>query len=122
MACYTRPTYSSTPIRLALSLRTSARTASCGTRLFDETVRTVSAVGRVPSGSFVATAKAQLTQPGSTQTSSMYRDLQKNNPVEVDQIIGDLITRALKAGIDTPLHDAAFAQLSAYQNGLSVHT
>ena len=85
-------------------------------RFLDETVTVVSAVGRTPSEPFVTAAKAQLVQKGSTQTSSMFRDLQKGRPVEVDQIIGDLVARARRAGIDTPLLDAVLTHLSVYQN------
>ena len=85
-------------------------------RFLDETVTVVSAVGRTPSEPFVTAAKAQLVQKGSTQTSSMFRDLQKGRPVEVDQIIGDLVARARRAGVDTPLLDAVLTHLSVYQN------
>jgi len=47
----------------------------------------------------------------------MYRDLQKGAPVEVDQILGDLLARA--RNIDTPLLAAAYTNLSIYQNRLS---
>jgi 2-dehydropantoate 2-reductase len=48
----------------------------------------------------------------------MYRDLQKGAPVEADQILGDLVARARKANIDTPLLAAAYTHLSVYQNKL----
>jgi 2-dehydropantoate 2-reductase len=46
----------------------------------------------------------------------MYRDLQKGNPVEADQIIGDLTVRAHRAQVTVPLLAAAFTRLSIYQN------
>ena len=45
----------------------------------------------------------------------MYRDLQDGNPIEGDQIVGDLVTRAQQAGVPTPLLSAAYANLSIYQ-------
>jgi 2-dehydropantoate 2-reductase len=49
----------------------------------------------------------------------MYRDLQANQPVEADQIIGDLLSRGRKAGLSTPLLETAYAHLSVYQTRLA---
>jgi ketopantoate reductase len=68
---------------------------------------------------FTKAQKAQLTAKGSTLTSSMYRDLQKGNPVEADQIIGDLVVRAHRAQVTTPLLAAAFTHLSIYQKRIA---
>jgi hypothetical protein len=68
-----------------------------------------SAVGVPPSRAAVDTARIQLTQRGSTHTSSMYRDLQKGHHVEADEIIGDLARRGREAGITAPLLAAAYA-------------
>jgi 2-dehydropantoate 2-reductase len=48
----------------------------------------------------------------------MYRDLQQGLPIEADQIIGDLLARAQRAGLVTPLIAAAYAHLAVYQNRL----
>jgi 2-dehydropantoate 2-reductase len=87
--------------------------------LLDEVIATVCAVGTAPSDEFVAAAREQLTRQGSAQTSSMYRDLQQGKPIEADQIIGDLVQRAGKAGVATPLLSAAFTNLSIYQSRLT---
>jgi 2-dehydropantoate 2-reductase len=79
----------------------------------------VNAVGRKPSEAFLTDTKAQLTAKGSTLTSSMYRDLQKGNSVEADQIIGDLVVRAHRAQVTTPLLAAAFTHLSMYQKRIA---
>lgn len=84
-------------------------------RLLDEIVAVVEAVGVPPGPEFIAAAKAGLTAPGSPQTSSMYRDLQKGVPIEADQIIGDLLDRARSAGIETPLLAAIYTHLCVYQ-------
>jgi 2-dehydropantoate 2-reductase len=81
----------------------------------DEVVAVVSKVGRAPSERFLAAARAQLTDPSSQQTSSMYRDLVKGRPVEADQILGDLAARGRLAGVPTPLIGAAYTHLSVYQ-------
>ena len=85
-------------------------------RFLDEVTAVVNAVGQKPSETFLTETKAQLTAKGSTLTSSMYRDLQKGNPVEADQIIGDLTVRAHRAQVTAPLLAAAFTHLSIYQN------
>jgi 2-dehydropantoate 2-reductase len=82
----------------------------------DEVIAVVAAAGHRPDDAFVAATRTALTQKGSTQTSSMYRDLLQGSPIEVDQIIGDLILRGRKLGVQTPLLAAAFTHLSVYQN------
>lgn len=82
----------------------------------DEVVAVVSEIGRRPSERFLAAARAQLTDPASQQTSSMYRDLVKGRPVEADQILGDLAARGRSAGVPVPLIGAAYTHLSVYQS------
>ena len=84
-------------------------------RLLQEIVAVVEAVGVGPSPEFMAAAKTVLTAPGSTLTSSMYRDLLKGAPIEADQIIGDLVERASAAHIETPLLRAIHTHLCVYQ-------
>jgi 2-dehydropantoate 2-reductase len=45
----------------------------------------------------------------------MYRDLTRGNPVEADQIVGDMVTRARAKSVDTPLLEAAYVQLCVYE-------
>ncbi|HEX3573709.1 MAG TPA: 2-dehydropantoate 2-reductase [Rhodopila sp.] len=90
--------------------------AAFALRFLDEVTAVISAVGVAPNEAFLAATKAAVTQKGSTLTSSMYRDLQKGSPVEAEQILGDLLLRGERAGIDTPLLAAAFTHLSVYQH------
>jgi 2-dehydropantoate 2-reductase len=83
--------------------------------LVDECVATATAAGFAQDPDFVARTRAGMTRAGSTVTSSMYRDLQRGNDVEADQILGDLIARARNFGIATPLLAAAYANLKVYQ-------
>jgi 2-dehydropantoate 2-reductase len=85
----------------------------------DEVIATTAAAGHPPSDAFVAAARATMTQKGSPMTSSMYRDLLAGSPVEVDQILGDLLARARVLGVATPLLAAAFTHLSVYQAQVS---
>jgi 2-dehydropantoate 2-reductase len=91
-------------------------------RLLDEIVSIARAVGEAPSEEFLGSAKAALTEAGSTLTSSMYRDLQRGAPIEAEQIVGDLLERGKNGGLSTPLLSAAYTHLSVYQNRRSALT
>ena len=93
----------------------TSRIRVCHARLLQEIVAVVEAVGVAPSPGFIVAAKALLTATGSTQTSSMYRDLLRGVPIEADQIIGDLVERARAAGVETPLLGAIYTHLCVYQ-------
>jgi 2-dehydropantoate 2-reductase len=86
--------------------------------LLDEVTTIIRTTGEQPSAACVEEARTLLTTKGSALTSSMYRDLQKHQRIEADQIIGDLLARGQKAGIAAPLLSAAFANLTVYQNQL----
>ncbi|MDQ0392763.1 2-dehydropantoate 2-reductase [Labrys monachus] len=88
-------------------------------RFLDEVTGVVRAVGREPDEGALATVRSMLTQKGSPQTSSMYRDLLKDQPIEAEQIIGDLLARARQAGLDTPLLAAADTHLAVYQGKIA---
>ena len=75
------------------------------------------ACGYPMSETFLAEKSAQLTASGSPLTSSMYRDLTQQAPVEADTILGDLIERGRKHGVSAPLIQAAFVSLTIYQQG-----
>jgi 2-dehydropantoate 2-reductase len=83
--------------------------------IIDEVVTAIRTVGEAPTEATLATVRRMLTEKGSGLASSMYRDLQKGGPVEADQIVGDLLARAAKAGLSVPLLAAAYASLSIYQ-------
>ena len=59
-----------------------------------------------------------LTDPGSAMTSSLYRDLQAGRGSEVEQILGDLISRARALGVATPVLDLATLALRVHQRRL----
>jgi 2-dehydropantoate 2-reductase len=88
-------------------------------RFLEEVVSTVTAAGHPPSEAFLTNARAMLTTKGSTQTSSMYRDLQAGRPTEADPIIGDLLAHARRLDVPTPLLAAADAHLSIDQARVS---
>ncbi len=75
------------------------------------------ACGYPLSEAFLAEKSAQLTAPASSLTSSMYRDLEEQAPVEVDSILGDLIELGQKHGVSAQIVQAAFVSLTIYQQG-----
>ena len=85
-------------------------------RFLEEITAVATAAGHPPREAFLAAAKAQFTQKGSTLTSSMYRDLRKGSPVEAEQILGDLLARARAFSVPAPLLATALVHLSVYQN------
>jgi 2-dehydropantoate 2-reductase len=84
---------------------------------FRECAAIAGACGYPMSQKFMAEKGLLLTAPGSTLTSSMYRDLTEHARVEADTILGDLIERGRKQGVSAPLVQAAFANLTIYQQG-----
>jgi 2-dehydropantoate 2-reductase len=83
-----------------------------------EVAATIAAVGRRPREAVLAGVRTSLTTPGSAQTSSMFRDLQNGQPIEADQIIGDLLVRADRARVPVPMLRSAYTHLSVYQQHL----
>ena len=92
--------------------------AAVALQLLEEIVAIVRAVGDPPSEPFVQTAREQLTAKGSPFASSMFRDVQRGRPIEVEQIIGDLLRRGSTVGMAAPLLSAAYVHLCVYQNKL----
>ena len=62
---------------------------------------------------------AMLTAAGSPLTSSLYRDLREGKPVEVETILGDLLAEGGKAGLRTPLLQAATVALRVHNAAVS---
>jgi 2-dehydropantoate 2-reductase len=83
-----------------------------------ESVAIVTANGYPLEDAFREMMTKRFTDAGSPLTASMYRDLQKGARVEADQILGDLLARGRSHGVEAPLVQAAFAQLSVYSASL----
>ena len=80
----------------------------------DECQRTAAAAGYDPGEKGTQAIRGFLTVKGSRFTASMLHDLEKSAMVEADHIVGDMITRAKKAGISTPNLRVAYAHLQVY--------
>ena len=60
-------------------------------------------------------ARAMFTQPRSTLTASMLRDIENHAPTEGDYILGDLLERGRKHDLKSPLLRIAYAHVKAYE-------
>jgi 2-dehydropantoate 2-reductase len=89
--------------------------ADLSLKMLDESAAVATACGHKPSETFLSRNAAAMTAQGSPLTSSMYRDLRKGAPVEVDHILGDFIERGAAHRVTTPLLKAAFVNLRVYQ-------
>jgi 2-dehydropantoate 2-reductase len=83
--------------------------------ILKECAAIAAACGHRPSDAFVTRQSSAMTAVGSPLTSSMYRDLGKGAPVEVDHILGDLFERGRAQDLAAPLLQAAFVNLRVYQ-------
>jgi 2-dehydropantoate 2-reductase len=92
--------------------------ADLGPAMLAEAAAVAAAAGYPVPADSIASTTATVTEPGSASASSMYRDLAAGQPVEVEQILGDLVRRARVLGVETPLLDLATAQLRVYQHRL----
>jgi 2-dehydropantoate 2-reductase len=83
--------------------------------LFNE-CRAVAAVeGHPLDPSSIEAYRALLTEPGSTFTSSMLRDIESQRPIEADHILGDMLRRAQERGIAAPVLRMAYTNTQAYE-------
>ena len=87
-------------------------------RALDECAAVAAACGFPLPPALVAFLYQAVTAKGSNLTSSMYRDLKKGAPVEVDTILGDLLEHGHSHHVDTPLLQAGYVRLRVYQNSL----
>lgn len=83
--------------------------------LLEESAAIAAAEGHPASAEFLKVARGRLTNPASSLTASMFRDVQRNAPVEVEHVIGDLLRRGEAHGLSSPLLRAAYVQLSLYE-------
>ncbi len=89
--------------------------AGLAAAMLDECAAVATASGYPPSEAFLARIRGNVTATGSGLASSMFRDLQQGNPVEVEHVIADLLARAQALGVDAPLLEAARVGLGVYQ-------
>lgn len=84
-------------------------------QILNECLEIMRAHGHDPSEQFVHETLARSVDEKSTLAASMLRDLERGNSVEGDQILGDLIVRADKKGIEVPALKMAYCNVKAYE-------
>lgn len=87
--------------------------------LYSECLAVAEAVGQSVPETSQTTALATLTQADSPVKASMLRDLEAGQRVEAAHIVGDMLHRARASGIETPLLNAAWCNLQAYELSMS---
>lgn len=83
--------------------------------LLEDCRRVAEACGHAPNELVLQRAGSVLTEPGSTLSASMMRDLEQGAPIEADHVLGDLLTRGQSSGSDLPMLRLAYAHLKAYE-------
>ncbi len=67
-------------------------------------------------------SRKTLTEPGSTFTASMLRDVEAGGRVEAEHVLGDLWERGAKRGVAAPLLGLALLHMRAYEKRLNLQT
>lgn len=84
-------------------------------QLLDETLSVARAEGYAPDEASMASYRQSLTEPGSTFTSSMLRDVLSGRRTEADHILGDMLRRARRHSLETPALKTAYAHLQCHE-------
>ena len=92
--------------------------ARLATDVLAEAAAIAAAAGHPVPDAVLDATRATITQEGSAFVPSMYRDLSEGLPVEVEHVLGDLVDRAVRLGVPTPLLGVATTNLRIYQNRL----
>jgi 2-dehydropantoate 2-reductase len=71
--------------------------------------------GHPPSASGLDFARTRLTDPVGPWSASMLRDLESGGPTEADHIVGWMLDRARRHGVDDTLLSLAFTHLKAFE-------
>lgn len=83
--------------------------------VIDEVGAVAEAGGHAPRATFLEETRAFLTSIDSSQTSSMFRDIESGLRIEADHIIGDLLVRAETARLTCPRLAVIYCHLKAYE-------
>lgn len=93
----------------------AAGQASLVRDILGETSAIATAAGYAPPPPFLEGILAKFTQPGSPFSTSMFRDISANSPIEAQQIIGDLLVHAQRLEVATPILRLVYAHLLCYE-------
>lgn len=88
----------------------------------DETARVTTAEGYPPPAAIIELYRGHYAQIGSNAAPSMLYDVENRRPTEADHILGDLVRRADRLGIEVPILHAALCNLQIYEARRSAQT
>jgi 2-dehydropantoate 2-reductase len=84
-------------------------------QLLGETTSISAAEGFPVGAELLGRADRMFHEPGSTFKASMLRDIEAGNPIEAQQIVGDLLEHGKAKGLKTPLLEVVHAHLRCYE-------
>jgi 2-dehydropantoate 2-reductase len=93
----------------------SAAGASFVSAVIEECTRAVTAAGYSPLPDTAGQIRGLFSQPDSTYGPSMLIDMEDGRPTEGEHTIGDLVERAARGSVSTPILTAALCNLQAYE-------
>ena len=84
-------------------------------RLIDANIQVATREGHAPRPQSIEFAKTRLMDQKGNWSASMMRDMEAGNPVEADHIVGWMLERARRHGIDDTVLSMAYTHLKAYE-------
>jgi len=84
--------------------------------LFEECRVVAERSGYPASESSLQRARGLLTDASSSLTASMLRDLQHGQAIEADHVIGDMLARAERLGLPSPMLTVVYTHLKVYES------
>ena len=97
------------------AIATSNAGAAFVSAVIEECTRAVTAEGYPPPADTPGLIRGLFSQPDSTYGPSMLIDIEDGRPTEGEHTIGDLMERASRRGVSTPILSAALCNLQAYE-------
>lgn len=83
--------------------------------LLGECAAVTTAEGHAPDDKRLGFYRNALTEKGSGFRASMLNDMEAGNPTEADHVLGDMIRRANRHAIETPMIRAAYSRMQVYE-------
>ena len=84
-------------------------------RALDANIEVATREGHPPRAAHIESVRERLTNPEGNWTASMLRDLEAGGRTEADHIVGWMLERARRHGVDDTLLSLAYTHLKAYE-------
>ncbi|MCC6917552.1 MAG: 2-dehydropantoate 2-reductase [Alphaproteobacteria bacterium] len=86
-------------------------------RCIAEAAAVAAASGHPTPTGVLRSIEKSLTEPGSSFAASMMRDIERGGPTEGAHVLGDIVRRAARLGVETPIRRIAWTHLQVYEAG-----